>query len=112
MEEKERAVRALFAAFMSGDRPCAETLLSEEFTFTSPYDDAIDKAAYFERCWPNSTHLKEHRIERIAVEADAVFVLYRAVTDDGKRFHNMEFFRFDGDRIRSVNVFFGAVESG
>lgn len=112
MEEKERAVRALFTAFMSGDRQRAEALLSDDFTFTSPYDDAIDKAAYFERCWPNSKHLKEQSIERVAVDADAVFVLYRAVTDEGKSFHNTELFRFDGDRIRRVDVFFGAEESG
>jgi ketosteroid isomerase-like protein len=111
MNGKEHAVRALFSAFMSGDRPRAEALLSDQFTFTSPYDDAIDKAAYFERCWPNSSRLKEQTIERVAVDGDGAFVLYRAVTVDGKRFHNTELFLFDGDRIRSVDVFFGAEES-
>ena len=30
------------------------------------------------------------------------------MTTDGKEFRNTEFFEFDDDRIRSVNVFFGA----
>ena len=106
--KKSDAVRALFAAFLSQDRNAADALLSDEFTFTSPYDDAIDKVAYFERCWPNSKHLKTHVIEKIFAEHDGAFVMYRASTTDGSEFRNTEFFEFDGDRVRSVNVFFGA----
>ena len=40
-----------FAAYMSNDRNAIEEFLSDDFTFTSPYDDHIDKAAYFEKCW-------------------------------------------------------------
>ena len=105
---RSEAVRALFAAFLSQDRKTADALLSDEFTFTSPYDDAIDKATYFERCWPNSKHLKTHVIEKIFAERDGAFVLYRASTTDGSEFRNTEFFEFDGDQIKSVDVFFGA----
>ncbi|MBV9149802.1 MAG: nuclear transport factor 2 family protein [Candidatus Eremiobacteraeota bacterium] len=105
---KADKVRALFKAFLSQDREVADRLLSARFTFTSPYDDAIDKSAYFERCWPNSKHLKSHVIEKIFAEGDGAFVLYRATTTDGKEFRNTEFFEFDGEQIRSVNVFFGA----
>jgi ketosteroid isomerase-like protein len=110
MKSPDRAelLQRLFAAFMAGDREVAETLLADGFTFTSPYDDAIDKATYFERCWPNSGRLKSQEIERIAVEGDVAFVLYHCVTVDGRSFRNTEFFTFDGDRISSVDVFFGA----
>ena len=47
-------VRAYFGAYESENRELAETLLADDFTFTSPNDDGIDKATYFERCWPNS----------------------------------------------------------
>jgi len=57
-EDKINAVRALFKALISQDRPAAEALLDDHFHFTSPYDDAIDKATYFERCWPNSTLIR------------------------------------------------------
>ena len=36
------------------------------------------------------------------------FVLYKVLTKDGKEFRNTEFLTFDGDKIASVNVYFGA----
>ena len=33
---------------------------------------------------------------------------YRCVTKDGKSFRNTEFFGFDGDKIKSIDVYFGA----
>jgi hypothetical protein len=37
-----------------------------------------------------------------------VFVNYKAITNDGREFHNVEILTFRGDQIRAVNVFFGA----
>lgn len=105
---KVQTIRRLFQAFLSNDRAAGEAILSEDFRFTSPYDDAIDKATYFERCWPNSGHIKSHVIERIAVEGDEAFVLYHMTTNDGKDFRNTELFTFSGDLISSVSVYFGA----
>ena len=101
-------IRHCFGAYKSKDRKALEELLSDDFTFTSPYDDAIDKATYFERCWPNSEQIREHVIERIFREDDAAFVTYKCITDDGKEFRNTEFFTFMGDRIKTVDVYFGA----
>jgi ketosteroid isomerase-like protein len=105
---KPDILRSIFAAYNARDRGAVEDLLSEDFTFTSPYDDAIDRATYFERCWPNSNLIKKHDIERIFVEGDEAFVTYRCITHDGREFRNTEFFTFDGDRISSVSVYFGA----
>ena len=105
---KPDIIRNLFGAYKSKERKIAEDLLADDFTFTSPYDDAIDKATYFERCWPNSERIKTHILEKVFVEGDEAFVLYKCITNDGSEFRNTEFFKFDGDRIRHVNVFFGA----
>ena len=105
--DRTAIIRDMFTAFMAKDRAVADALLADDFTFTSPYDDAIDKAAYFERCWPNSGRLKSQEIERICVAGDAAFVLYRCVADDDRTFRNTEFFTLAGDQIASVNVFFG-----
>jgi ketosteroid isomerase-like protein len=105
---KSDIIKNLFAAYKSKERRIAEDLLADGFTFTSPYDDAIDKATYFERCWPNSERIKTHVLEKIFVEGDEAFVLYKCITNDGNEFRNTEFFEFDGERIRHVNVFFGA----
>jgi ketosteroid isomerase-like protein len=105
---KADLIRSLFAAYKTKNRQVAEGLLANGFTFTSPYDDAIDKAAYFERCWPTSERIKGHVIEAIFTEGDAAFVTYRCETQDGKQFRNTEFFTFDAAEIASIDVYFGA----
>ena len=67
-------IRAIFAAYMSNDRKAVEDALAEDFRFTSPYDDEIDKATYFERCWRNSDWIERHELEKIFVEGDEAFV--------------------------------------
>jgi ketosteroid isomerase-like protein len=105
---KSDIVRALFAAYMSNDRASVENYFTEDFRFTSPYDDRIDKATYFERCWRVPDWIERQQLEKIFVEGDEAFVTYEVVTRDAKRFRNTEFFRFDGDKIRSIDVYFGA----
>ncbi|UZE48363.1 nuclear transport factor 2 family protein [Rhodopseudomonas sp. P2A-2r] len=110
MTDKAAIVRALFAAYRASDRASVEQTFTDDFRFTSPFDDRLDKAAYFERCWPASIDgwMKEQDIEHIVVDGDAAFVTYQCVAKDGRSFRNTEFFTFDGDRIRSINVYFGA----
>ena len=101
-------VRAYFSAYESENRELAETLLADGFTFTSPNDDGIDKATYFERCWPNHDASRAQHIESIVVDGQQAFVTYLCATEGGKSFRNTEFLTFSGDRISSVNVYFGA----
>ena len=108
MSSKSDTIRSCFAAFKSKDRKLVEDLLTDDFRFTSPYDDAIDKATYFERCWPNSERIRTHILERIFEQGSEAFVTYKCITNEGKEFRNTEFFTFDGDRIRQINVYFGA----
>jgi ketosteroid isomerase-like protein len=104
---KAEIIRALFAAYRSNDRGTVEAAFTDDFRFTSPYDDEIDKATYFERCWRNSDWLERQDLERIFVEGDGAFVTYRCVAKDGKSFRNTEFFTFAGDRIGRIDVYFG-----
>ena len=105
---KSDIIRALFAAYLSNDRKAVEASFTDDFRFTSPYDDEIDKATYFERCWRVSDWIERQDLEKILVEGDAAFVTYRCVAKDGKSFRNTEFFTFAGDRIRRIDVYFGA----
>ena len=50
---KAEIIASCFAAYRAKDRTMIEELLTDDFTFTSPWDDNIDKAAYFAKCWPN-----------------------------------------------------------
>ena len=82
-------------------------MLTEDFTFSSPRDDHIDRAAYFERCWPKEPLFRDIEIEFLAVRGDEAVVRYRAEKLDGASFGNIESFRFRGEKIASVEVYFG-----
>ena len=105
---KAELIRNLFAAYLSNDRPAVEAVFTEDFRFTSPYDDEIDKATYFERCWRVSDWIERQDLERIMVDGEAAFVTYRCVAKSGKSFRNTEAYTFVGDRIRRIDVYFGA----
>lgn len=100
-------VRRCYRAYETKDRQSLEGLLAEDFTFTSPRDDHIDRAAYFERCWPNAGRFRAFRLEKLFEQGDEVFVRYEAELDTGARFRNIEFFRCRGDKIVEVDVYFG-----
>jgi ketosteroid isomerase-like protein len=108
MTDKAEIIRGIFAAYMLNDRALVENALAEDFRFTSPYDDRIDKPAYFERCWKNSGWIERHDLERIFVRGDEAFVTYKCTAKGGKNFRNTEFFVFAGDKVKSIDVYFGA----
>ena len=105
---KSEIIRALFAAYMSNDRKAIENSFTDDFRFTTPYDDRIDKATYFERCWKASDWIERQELERIFVEGDEAFVTYKCTAKGGKTFRNTEFFVFEGDSIKQIDVYFGA----
>jgi ketosteroid isomerase-like protein len=105
---KAETIRRIFAAYLANDRASVAEALSDDFRFTSPYDDNIDKPTYFERCWKGSDWIERHELERIFVEGDEAFVTYRCVAKGGKTFRNTEFFVFDGDKVKRIDVYFGA----
>jgi ketosteroid isomerase-like protein len=106
--DKAEIIRAIFAAYLANDRQRVERAFTDDFHFTSPYDDNLDKPTYFARCWRDSGWIASHKLERIFVEGDEAFVTYRCVARDGKSFRNTEFFAFDGDKVKRLDVYFGA----
>jgi ketosteroid isomerase-like protein len=101
-------IRTIFAAYMSNDRRAVEDALTDDFRFTSPYDDEIDKVTYFARCWRNTEWIERHELERIFVEGDEAFVTYKCTAKGGKSFRNTEFFTFEGEKVKRIDVYFGA----
>ena len=102
-----RMVRQSFDAYRTADRAEIEALLHPDFTFTSPYDDHIDRAAYFERCWPLAGTFVYQELIQVSVVDDVVVVLYDGESKTGVRFRNMERVAFEDGLIRAVEVFFG-----
>jgi ketosteroid isomerase-like protein len=105
---KPEIIRAIFAAYLSNDREGVERFLTDDFRFTSPYDAEIDKATYFARCWRGSDWIERHELEKIFAEGDEAFVTYRCVAKGGRSFRNTEFFTFEGDKVKRIEVYFGA----
>jgi ketosteroid isomerase-like protein len=97
-----------FAAYESKDRAALEALVADDFHFTSPRDDHINRQTYFERCWPFSETVRAFRIEKLFAPRDEAFVRYRCEPDSGPAFRNTEFFRFANDRVIEVEVYFGS----
>jgi ketosteroid isomerase-like protein len=102
-----QAAREAYGAYESGDRGVLERLLSDDFTFYSPYDVGIDRARYFERCWPNARQIASFEFKRLVEMGDEVLVTYESTKADGTRFRNSEILTFSGDRISRVEVYFG-----
>jgi ketosteroid isomerase-like protein len=105
--DRLQVARASYDAYTSSDRAVIEDVLSDDFTFYSPDDVGIDRATYFERCWPNSEHTAAFEFERLTELGDEVLVTYEATRTDGGRFRNTEVLTFDGDEISKVEVYYG-----
>jgi hypothetical protein len=101
-------IRAIFAAYLANNRGVVEDAFADDFRFTSPYDDEIDSASYFEQCWRSSDWIEQHELEKIFVEGDEAFVTYKCVAKGGRNFRNTEFFTFQGDKVKRIDVYFGA----
>ena len=99
--------RAIYAAFSAGDRPAMEALLAGDFHFSSPQDDRIDRAAYWQRCWPGAGKVRIRSIEKLFAQGDQAFVLYVAEGPDGVRFQNVELVTARGGKVAEVQVYFG-----
>lgn len=99
--------RSYYAAYETKDRAVIDSLLSADFIFTSPRDDHISRAAYFEKCWPNSARIRSIVIEKLCKHGPDVFVCYRQEVFTGAEFRNVEVLRFDGGKLAEVDVYFG-----
>ena len=105
--DRLKLARDCDGAYESGDRRVVEELLTEDFTFYSPADVGIDRARYFERCWPNAQLIEAFEFKRLIEAGDEVIVTYESKKTDGRRFRNTEVLTFAGDRICRQEVYFG-----
>jgi ketosteroid isomerase-like protein len=106
--DRKELAKAHYRAFSAGDRETVEGLLGEEFEFHSPADgQGLDRAGWFERCWPGAGSLTEFEFVRLIEDADEVVVTYEATRPDGSRFRNTEVLGFDGDKQVRAEVYFG-----
>ncbi len=107
MESDIDIVRSCFKAFENKDRGALELIIGDEFHFTSPLDNAINREKYFERCWPVSESIESFTFKNLAAAAGRVFVTYESVLRNGKTFRNTEIFEIVRGKVLSIEVYFG-----
>lgn len=100
-------VRSIFTAYEKKDRAALDALLTADFKFSSPIDNQLDRAKYFELCWPNSRQISKFELSTAAVSGERVFVQYVAETNDGRKFCNTELLTVRGGQVAEVQVYFG-----
>ena len=98
---------ACLQAYVDKDRAAIEALLDDNYHFTSPIDNALDRVAYMEVCWPNSAVMSGfdeiYRVE----QGDHAFIVYEAHTSTGKHFRNSEVYTVRNGKLLATEVYFG-----
>ena len=98
--------RASYDAYVRKDRAAIEALIADDFHFTSPLDNRLDRAMYFARCWPNSESIEGFDFVHVVPNGDRVFVTYEG-RSSGHRFRNTELLTVKNGQIIDVEVYFG-----
>jgi ketosteroid isomerase-like protein len=96
-----------YLAYATSNRDANEAVIADEFSFTSPLDNGIDRATYFSRCWPNHEQIAGFDFIRMIEAGDEVIVTYEGHHSSGRKFRNTEVLTIRDGRIVSVEVYFG-----
>ena len=106
-QDRVQRARGMYDAFAAGDLSFIETSFTDDFMFFSPLDVGLDRAGYFERCWPGSGQGQRFEFVRLIESGNEVIVTYEMTTPDGGKGRNTEILTFRGDRICRAEVYFG-----
>jgi ketosteroid isomerase-like protein len=99
--------RSAYQAYVDKDRARLEALLADNFRFTSPIDNGLDRDTYLKVCWPNSADTAKFDYIYQVADGDRAFVVYELTAKSGKRFRNSEVVTVRDGKIAAVEVYFG-----
>jgi ketosteroid isomerase-like protein len=105
--ENVQVVRRLRIAFDEQDASTARSLLAEDFRFTSPQDDHIDRDAWMRDCFPSAGRFVQSHLSELGAHGDVVFSRYDYTLEDGSRWRNMEAAVVHDGQVHEVEVYFG-----
>lgn len=106
-DAKAAIAQAAYRAYVTKDRAAIEALIADDFHFTSPLDNRLDRETYFLRCWPNSEVIEAFHIIYMVTNGDRVFVTYEGRNTNGHQYRNTEILTIRDQRIVEVEVYFG-----
>jgi len=88
------------------DRAAIKKLIAEDFHFTSPLDNRLDRASYFKICWPASESIKGFNFINLVPDGERVFVTYDVRFAD-RVFRNTEIVTVRNGQLVDIEVYFG-----
>jgi ketosteroid isomerase-like protein len=103
----EETVLTTFEAFRNADRAAAEKLYAPGFVFTSPQDDRIDRAEFFEKCFPTAPHFSAQTMLAVVATGPGVLVLYEYQVESGEWYRNAECITVRDGLVVETQVYFG-----
>jgi len=77
--------RKAYQAYVDKDRAAIEAVIADDFHFSSPLDNRLDRKTYFERCWKNCGQIAGIDIINAVSDGERVFVTYEGQSTAGKR---------------------------
>ena len=105
--DRVSVAKRAYQAYVDKDRAVIESLVADDFHFTSPLDTRIDRETYFARCWPNSENITAFTFVHWVQDGDRVFVTYEGRGPGGKGFRNTEILTIRDGKLVEVEVYFG-----
>ena len=106
-EDRKQIARQLYASFSEGDRDFFERHLADDLVFSSPPDPRLDRAGFFERCWPGAGQGQGIDIVRLVESGNEVILTCELKRPDGSGGRNAEVLTFDGEQVKRIEVYFG-----
>jgi ketosteroid isomerase-like protein len=105
----EEIIRKWYKAWVQKDEGQFETLMSDNFTFTSAAgDDHISRSTFKTQCWDTQAKLIERSdLERVIASGNDAFVKYLCHTTNGKSFRNVEYLRVSDGKVEAIECYFG-----
>src|SRR5277367_3333554 len=106
----QQIIRKYYKAWENKDWELLDSLLTDSFTFSSAAgDDHISKAAFKTQCWDTqSPYIERFGLVRVLAVGSDAFVMYVCHMKGGKSFRNVEYLRFEEDKVASIECYFGA----
>ena len=104
----DQLIRGYFKIWLARDLEAMERAVADDFHFTSPLDNRLDRETFFKRCWPGGDALASIDVQRIVPQDDySAFVTYEPTMKDSRRFRNTEFITVRDGKLINVEVYFG-----
>lgn len=107
MSYRVQIAKEFYRAFAAGDRDFIEEHLADDFAFSAPPDPHLDRAGYFERCWPGAGKGQEFEFVRLIESGNEVVVTYESTLPGRSKGRNTEILTIDDDKVQKAEVYFG-----